>query len=376
MHDLFNVDSNLIYLNHAAIAPWPVATRDAVMQFAAENASQGAKDYPRWLAIEMDCRKKLRQLIHAASIDDIALVKSTSEGLSFIAYGLEWQAGDNVVIPAQEFPSNRMVWQSLQRYGVELKQIDINDTDEPEQLLINAIDDNTRLVSCSSVQYASGLRMDLVKLGQAIHARGALFCVDAIQSLGAIGFDVQACQADFVVADGHKWMAGPEGLALFYCAPQLRETLNLHEFGWHMMENPHDFSQVDWQPAKSAQRFECGSPNMLGAVALNASLGVLLEVGMETVQQHVLSNTHYLITALDELNAVQVLTPRQAERHAGIVMFHCENHDQQQVYQQLMQQNIVCAARGKGVRFAPHFYTPREKLQQAVATLAEILRQS
>ena len=374
MQQPFNLDANLIYLNHAAVAPWPQAACDAVVKFASENASQGAKDYPRWIKIESALREKLRQLLNAASSDDIALLKSTSEGLSFIAHGLDWQAGDNIVIPAEEFPSNRMVWQSLDRYGVELRLIEIEDTEQPEQSLIAAIDDRTRLLSCSSVQYASGLRLDLVQLGHACSARDVLFCVDAIQSLGALRFDVTACHADFVVADGHKWMTGPEGLAVFYCAPQHRDKLKLHEFGWHMMQDPGDFSQFHWQPASTAQRFECGSPNMLGAVALNASLGVLLDTGLDVIEKQVLSNTKLLFELLAELEGkVSLLTPRQPERHAGIVLFHCRQRDQQEIYQGLMQQNVVCAARGAGVRFSPHFYTSSEKLQQAVAILRDVL---
>lgn len=373
MSDHFNVNSDLVYLNHAAVSPWPVAASDAVIEFARENADQGAADYPRWLQIEAELRVKLRQLINAPSVDDVALLKSTSEGLSFVAHGLEWHKGDNIVIPAGEFPSNRMVWQSLQRYGVELRQVEIDGIENPEQALIDAMDANTRLLACSSVQYTSGLRLDLQVIGAACRQAEVLFCVDAIQSLGAIRFDLEKIGADFIVADGHKWMTGPEGLALFYCAEPQREKLRLHEFGWHMMENPHDFSQQQWQPANSAQRFECGSPNMLGAVALDTSLGVLFDTGMDSVEQRVLDNTAYLISLLQPMQNIRILTPLDDARRAGIVLFECIGHDQAQVYQQLMQQNIICAARGAGVRFSPHFYTTRQQLEHAVETLQSIL---
>jgi len=373
MSEHFDLDTDIVYLNHAAVSPWPLATRDAVAEFAQENAAQGAADYPRWMQIESQLREKLRQLINAPSVDDIALLKSTSEGLSFIAQGLPWRDGDNIVIPAGEFPSNRMVWQSVQHFGVELRQVEIDCVEDPEQALLAAIDESTRLLACSSVQYASGLRLDLQRIGDGCRQADVLFCVDAIQSLGAIRFDNEKIAADFVVADGHKWMTGPEGQALFYCAAEQREKLKLHEFGWHMMHHPFDFSQDTWQPAKTAQRFECGSPNMLGTVGLNASLGMLLDVGLETVERRVLENASYLMARLETMKGIRLLTPRQEKSHAGIVLFECTGRDQEAVYQQLMQRKVICAARGAGVRFSPHFYTSNALMDAALAILDSIL---
>ncbi len=372
MNSPFCLDPDVIYLNHAAVAPWPQAAREAVIAFADENARRGAQDYPRWLRTEQQLRQRLQHLIHAPSVEDIALLKSTSEGLSFIAYGLDWQSGDNIVIPAGEFPSNRMVWQTLADRGVTLREVDIQGA-EPEAALIAAIDPHTRLLSCSSVQYSNGLRLDLPRLGEACRQSGTLFCVDAIQSLGALQFDVQHIQADFVVADGHKWMTGPEGLALFYCAREQRERLKLLEYGWHMMQHPHDFSQTDWQAANSAQRFECGSPNMLGAVALNAALGVLLDTGLAHIEQRVLQHSGWLIERLQQIPRVEVLTPPAAERRAGIVLFRVDGTDPERLWQRLMQGNIVCAARAQGVRFSPHFHNTEAQLDKAVQTLIDLL---
>src|SRR5690606_10525724 len=208
--DEFPQDKDLCYLNHAAVAPWPKRSHDAVVRFAAENVTHGARHYPRWLAIEVHLREQLQRLVNAPSSADISLLKNTSEGLSVIAAGLDWQPGDRVLISNQEFPSNRIPWQALARVGVTVDQADIGG-DDPEAALIAAMTPETRLLSISSVQYGTGLRMDLARLGEACRERGILFCVDAIQSLGVLPMDVQAINADFVVADGHKWMLGPEG---------------------------------------------------------------------------------------------------------------------------------------------------------------------
>ncbi|HKJ21707.1 MAG TPA: aminotransferase class V-fold PLP-dependent enzyme, partial [Gammaproteobacteria bacterium] len=295
LQDEFPLPEGLVYLNHAGVAPWPRRTATAIERFAEENTTCGPVHYEAWLEVEASLRVQLRALLNAPSSDDIALVKNTSEALSFVAHGLDWRAGDNVVIPDQEFPSNRVVWESLAPQGVEVRQVNLSRGDSPEAALTAAVDRRTRLVSVSSVQYGTGLRLDLATLGAFFHDHRILFCVDAIQSLGALLMDVQHIQADFVMADGHKWLLAPEGLGVFYCRAECRDQLKLTQFGWHMLEQHTDFDRRDWAPAKGARRFECGSPNMLGVHGLHASLSLLTEVGLDNIQRNVLSNSKYLI---------------------------------------------------------------------------------
>ncbi|MFQ5345713.1 MAG: aminotransferase class V-fold PLP-dependent enzyme [Mariprofundus sp.] len=356
----FPLRSDLVYLNHAAVGVWPRRTAGAVKAFAEENMRQGAADYPQWMKVERELRGRLKGLIGAASADDIALVKNTSEALSLIAYGLDWQPGDNIVSSNQEFPSNRIVWESLQNQGVELRLADISD-DHPESALISICDERTRLLTISSVQNGTGLRMDLDRLGRFCRDQGVLFCVDAIQSLGALQFDVEACRADFVVADGHKWMLGPEGLAVFYSRPEVREQLKLLQYGWHMVQRAGDFDATPWQPAVAARRFEPGSPNMLGIHALNASLSLLEDIGMAKIESELLSRSETLMRWVEEENDDLVLmTPTGRGHYAGIVTFRHRNLDaagHAALYRQLMKSGIVCANRAGGIRLSPHFYT-------------------
>ncbi|HKK15938.1 MAG TPA: aminotransferase class V-fold PLP-dependent enzyme [Gammaproteobacteria bacterium] len=360
----FPQDEDLIYLNHAAVSPWPQRSCDAVCQFAIENTRFGAKNYPQWLQHEKSLRQQLQQLINAPSADDIALVKNTSEALSMVACGIDWRSGDNVVSTDQEFPSNRIAWQAQQREGVEFREVDIGSSDA-EEALIKACDQHTRVLTISSVQFGSGIRLDLEKLGQFCRRSGILFCVDAIQSIGAHMLDVQAIEADFVMADAHKWMLGPEGIGLFYCRADKRDQLRLYEFGWHMLENTGDYDRKDWQIATSARRFECGSPNMLGGYALSASLSLILEVGMRTIEEKIRDNTALLIDALQR-PGITLLTPPRPERRAGIVTFRVENADMAALHQALLQENVICAHRYGGIRFSPHFYTRPEKINNAL----------
>ena len=372
----FPLDPAISYLNHAAVSPWPKAAAEAVKAFAEENATSGAQHYPRWMEVEKQLRHKLAQLLNVHGTREIALAKNTSEALSIIAYGLRWQPDDEVVISNQEFPSNRIVWESLARFGVKVIQADIG-AEYPVAALISACTKRTRLISISSVQFASGIRVDLETLGQACQARGILLCVDAIQSLGALPFDQQNIQADFIVADGHKWMMGPEGLALLYVNTKHIETLTLHQFGWHMIQHRGDYSRTDWQPAPDATRFECGSPNMLGIYALNASLGVLLDIGLNTIQQELETRVNYLIEQLDTIEGLTLLSPRAREKRGGIVTFLpplSGTSDINRLHQQLMQQGVICANRGGGIRFSPHFYTSAATIDRAVSLLKRALK--
>ncbi len=362
----FPARDDQIFLNHAGLAPWPRRAADAVAAFARENFDSGPAHYERWAATETALREQGRALLGAASADDIALLKNTSEGLSIVAYGMPWTAGDNIVTSAEEFPSNRIVWESLRDQGVGLREAEIHAVPDPEAALFALCDERTRLVTVSSVQYASGLRMDLARIGAFCRERGIAFCVDAIQSLGALQIDARAIHADAVIADGHKWMLGPEGIALFYTRPGFREQLRLTQYGWHMVDAIGDYERRDWRPAGSARRFECGSPNMLGIHGLHASLGLLLEIGLDKVEQRVLDNARYLIELIDETDGLELLSSRDPARLSGIVVFKRPGIGATALFQALRAAGVQCAPRGGGVRFSPHCHTRREEIRRAV----------
>lgn len=373
MHPEFPLADDLIYLNHAAVAPWPRRTADAIARFAEENTRRGAQNYPLWMKIEAELRAQLARLINAPAAADIALLKSTSEGLSLIAGGLNWAPGDNIVSFAGEFPSNRVPWESLAPQGVELRLAPMEpDAADPERALFDLCDQRTRLLSISSVQFTSGFRADLERIGAFCRERDILFCVDAIQSLGALPFDAQACQADFVAADGHKWMLGPEGLALFYCRAELRERLRLQQFGWHMVAQAGNYGASGWQPAADARRFECGSPNLLGTHGLHASLSLLLETGIDSVAAALLERTDYLYE-LYRQQGFEIASPLAPERRSGIASFRVPGQDQERLHRELMARGVICAYRGGGIRFSPHFYTPVEQLAEAVSIVSSLL---
>ncbi len=367
----FNLNDDIIYLNHAAVSPWPARTVNAVKKFAEENMYRGSLYYPNWLKTEVNLRRQAKQLINARSENDIALLKNTSEALSVVAYGLEWKAGDNIVSSNMEFPSNRIVWESLSEKGVEFREADFNGQGSHEESLFALADDRTRLLTISSVQFSNGLLSDLKRIGEFCRERGILFCIDAIQSLGVKSFDLNEVHADFVMADGHKWMLGPEGLAIFYCNPDIRDSLKINQYGWHMVEAAGDFESREWTPALSARRFECGSPNMLGIHALDASLSLLFEAGIENVEKEILKRSEYLFEKIGSKPELELVTSPEPGRYAGIVSFRHQSRSNNTVFKHLTENNIFCSLRNNAIRLSPHFYTPMEHLEMVIDIAAK-----
>ncbi len=359
-----------IHCNHAGLAPWPKRTVEAVQAMAAQNLTVEVSlhHYSQWEETVEKLRENIRKLINARSASEIALLKNTSEGLSIVARGVNWQAGDNVVYAAQEFPSNRFLWDAVgQDFGVEVRVANL-EHDEPtcEAALIGKMDRRTRLLSVSSIQYRRGQRMDLKQLKDACLVHGALLCVDAVQSVGASPFDVQECGADFVCAGSHKWLLAPEGSGFFYCAAEHLNALKLQQHGWHMSENPTLFETVDWKAATSARRFECGSMNNLGFLALGKSLELLLEIGIERVHQAVEDNISYLMEHLDK-KKFALFTDENPKKRGGILSVASRDGATKRIYSTLMREKIICALRAGNLRLSPHFYTQKSDLDRVIA---------
>jgi len=373
LREQFPVLASGLYLNHAAIGPWPRCAADAVQAFAEENMSRGPGSYARWIRRENDLRNALARLVGAPSGESIALLKNTTEGISTVAWGLDWQPGDNVVLPRDEFPSNRLPWLAQAERGVEIREIDMRAAPDAEAALLEAMDAGTRLLTVSAVQWSDGFRLDLQRLGEACHARDVLFFVDAIQQVGALPVDVAACHIDFLAADAHKWLLGPEGIAPFYSSERARERLTLRQLGWHMFDDPWNFERDDWTPALGARRFEAGSPNSTGQAALHASVGLLLEQGVERIGRRVLRNTEFLLEELARLEGVQLISRSEPARRSGIVSFRSRSAPARELYRQLGALGTTCAVREGAVRLSPHFYQDEKMLETFMDQLRGLL---
>jgi selenocysteine lyase/cysteine desulfurase len=361
----------MIYVNHAALSPWPRVTAEAVSRFASENVESGPMHTARWLLTEKRLRKMIADMLGAASGEDIALLKNTSEGINLVANGVDWRAGDNLVTPAEEFVSNQMAWDELSKLGVEVRKVRVSEAEYPESALIDMMDERTRVLTVSAVQWDSGLRLNLERLGQACANTPILFFVDAIQQFPVIPIDVEACRIDALAASAHKWQMGPEGIALFYCHSDCRKQLKLKQHGWRMLDHPYLFARPDRLPSTTAQRFEAGSPNTLGQTALFASLGLFCEFGLERINQRVMANTEMLINGLANIIGIELSSHPEPDRRSGIVSFEPKRIKPELLARNLSKRKVFVAVRGMAIRLSPHFYQSSGMMDDLLNTLED-----
>ena len=369
--DEFPVTETYIYMNHAGVAPLSRRVQAAMTGFLEDATRNGAVNAPLWEAAAETCRGAAAQLLNA-NTTEIAFMKNTTQGILIAANGMDWRAGDNVVTTAVEFPANVYPWWRLkEHYGVQTRMVPERAGRIHVEDVAAAIDERTRVLTISHVEFASGFRNDIQALGEICRERDIWFVVDAIQSLGAIEVDVQSCNIDILAADGHKWLLAPEGAAIFYCADEKRERLINTNVGWASVVNPRDFLNYDLTQKPDATRFEEGSYNSVGLYGLNAAIELLLAVGMPAIERHVLELTGHLIAGL-EAKGYRVITPQADSERAGIVIFESSRHTPTEIYERLHAENIVTAERGTGVRVSPHFYNTTSEIERLLEVLPDL----
>ncbi|NIP87018.1 MAG: aminotransferase class V-fold PLP-dependent enzyme, partial [Planctomycetales bacterium] len=332
------VARRLVYLDHAAVAPISGPACDAAVTWAEEAARQGATVWPAWSRRLEEVRRLAARLIGAGE-DEIALVKNTTAGICLVAEGYPWQPGDNVVTLANEFPSNLYPWLNLASRGVETRQVEVLDGRVDLEKLAAACDPRTRIIAVSWVGFASGWRNDVDQLAALAHDHGALLFLDAIQGMGIFPLDVGQTPVDFLAADGHKWMLGPEGAGLFYIRREHLDLLHPWGVGWHSVVGEHDFDHIRLELKPTAARFEGGSENVIGNLALGASLELLSSLGVAHLAARILQLTDLACQRLSEAGGT-IASLREGDHRSGIVSFSWPG-DMSTLRHQLLNQNIV-----------------------------------
>lgn len=363
----FPVLSERVYLNHAGVAP--LCARSArVMAESAQAAAKGDLADRDWYMRVIGVKDQCAKLVNARGRHEIAMIPNTTTGLGMLAGGIDWVPGDRVVITDVEYPANRFPWTDLKRRGVEVVEakqgpdhrIDVDD-------VIKLINDRTRVVALSHVQFGSGYRIDLKPIADEVHAAGGVLCADAIQTVGVLPVDVQAMGIDFLAADGHKWMLGPEGAGFLYCHEDLCQQLRPPIAGWMGRHNHLDYGNYDERYYPDARRFEPGTWNVIAIHGLGQSLGLLMEIGLDTVWSRVDGLCQHLRGRLAEKGYTVVSPPGPGER-SGIVAFDPPEDAQPnaQTVEQLGKQGITIAARMGHLRVSPHFYNTIEQMDAVV----------
>ncbi len=348
--DQFPVRENLVYLNHAAVAPLCRPAADAMKALADDCLEFGSLHYDRWMAAYEGLRVAAATLI-GADKSEIALVKNTSEGIATIAMGLDWRPGDRIVGFQEEFPANLFPWKRLEARGVNVTWLSIQDP-------LDRIDEacrGARLLAVSFVQFLSGYRAPLESIGEICRRRGCIYFVDAIQGLGAFPLDVRAARIHALAADGHKWLLGPEGCGLLYIDRALQDQVEPVEFGWTNVAHYADYASRDMTLRPDAGRYECGTLNTIGCHGLRAAIEFLLAVGLDEIAPQVQGLADRLARGL-QARGYELLTGRTPESGAGIVSFRKNGHEAGEIVRRLRSQRIITAPRAGWVRVSPHFY--------------------
>jgi selenocysteine lyase/cysteine desulfurase len=361
--DQFPVTERLIYMNHAAVAPLPRVTAEAMQGLAQDALDFGSLHYDQWLDTYEQLRVAAAKLI-GADRGEIALVKNTSEGIATVAMGLNWHPGDRVVAFREEFPSNYYPWLRLEEHRASVDWLSVTDSLD----VIDRACQGAKLLAISFVQYLSGFRADINAIGEICRRHGCFFLVDAIQGLGAFPLNVQTAHIDALAADGHKWMLGPEGCGILYIRKTRQDSVFPMEFGWTNVAGYHDYSSRDLTLRPDAGRYECGTLNTIGCYGLRASIEFLLEVGIERIARAVQALADQLVEGALQ-KGYQLLGNRTPDNGAGIVALHKPGLDSRQVVHELKERGIIAAPRQGWVRFAPHFYISPEDIERVVAAL-------
>lgn len=364
LRELFPVTRNVVYFNHAAVGPLSVRACEAMERHARDQRDFGAMHWRDWYAEYVHLREAAARLI-GAQPGEIAILKNTSEGISFIAEGLRWRAGDNVITTGLEFPSNWTPWKRLERRGVECRVAPLPTVADIEPL----IDGRTRLITVSSVAFHNGFAADLDAIGALCANRNVLFCVDAIQSVGALPMNVRRSNIAFLAADGHKWLCGPEGAALFYVAAEHREELDVVESGWTNIDRKGKFIGCGIELLPDARRFEAGSLNTNGIYGLRAAIDLLLEIGVEAIEAEVLRLSSTLRNRLREIGF------QAEETRSGIVGATPPNVEMSivRLHRLLDEERIITAPREGLLRFSPHVYNDDGEIDRVIEVLRRII---
>lgn len=355
------------YLDHAAVAPLSGPAQDALVRWAEDAAANGDAFYPAWKQGIEQLRGLAAAMIHAQP-EEIALVGNTTAGINLVSEGFPWRSGDNVVLPDNEFPTNQYPWMNLTDRGVEARRVPTDGGQIDLNRVAAACDRRTRIVAISWVSYSSGWRNDLDRLAELAHSRGALLLVDAIQGLGVFPLDMRRTQVDFLAADGHKWLLGPEGAGVFFIRREHLDLLRSTGVGWHSVAHSHDFNHIELVFRDTAARYEGGSWPMAGMLALKASLELLSQFGFEAIARRVLEVGDLASNRLEQQGA-QIHSDRREAHRSGIVSFSLPPRDPETLRRQCLQRDVVLSCRAGRLRISPHAYNNAADIERLIEAL-------
>ena len=364
----FPVTRDKIFLAHAGDCPLPRRVAEAIADYARES-STGDQEKFVYPAILDQGRKLAAQLLKCQA-DEVAFVGPTSLALSFLASGLKLRRSDNILIYFDDYPSNVYPWMALAEQGVEVRLMNTRGLGviRPKDVM-GQVDENTRMVALASCHFISGFRVDFQAIGKYLRDRHILFCLDAIQTLGAFPTTVE--HVDMLAADAHKWLLGPCGAGVMYVRGSVQASINPPIYGWNNVRCPNYVAQEQIVLRTGSQKYEAGTHNLLGIVGLVTAMGLLVELGVENIAQELLRKRALLVPALQAKGCMVLQADAPPEAGSGIVSFTQPGGDLAALHQKLLDAGIITSLRADRtgqnyIRLSPHFYNTDAELERVL----------
>ena len=365
-----------IFLNSSYITVPPVRTQLAYYGFMDQLVNTYADDFIRNSEGKInEARRRLAEVVNA-SPEEIAFVKNTTEGIGILSQGLSYNAGDNVVVIDQEHSANLFGWIKLQQKGVELRIVRSRDDAVVLNDIVEKINEHTRIVAISAVQFSTGFAIDLELLGRVCKDFDVILSVDAIQALGRKEIDVKKMNISYLASGGNKGLFGILGAGFVYCSSDIIDQITPPYASYQSVESVHaqpaittDFSQLRWH--KDARRLESGNLNHAGIAALSAGTSLVLELGIKNIQAHILALEKML---RDKLVGVplKVVTPDRDENRSGVVCIYYPLEKEDKVISLLQQRHIHVTMRGGYIRISFHAFNTQNDVAQIAAAIWDI----
>lgn len=364
------IKNGIIYFNHASTAPVSLAVRERITELLKEKSETKIDDYFSFLKVYEETKILLSELINA-NPDRIAFLDNTSNGLNILATGIEWKEGDRILLNDIEFPANVYPFLNLEKFGVQIDFVKSKNGIVSAEDIIANVKPQTKLISVSFVQFLSGYKIELEKLGNFCRQNNIIFSVDGIQGIGAMNFDVHKFKIDFLSCGTQKWLFGAQGLAFIYLTEGLQRKLNPAYVGWLSVEDAWNLLDYKMNLKKSANVYQGGTLNSLGIYIFNTSLKLLKDFGFDRIEERVISNTKYLRKKLNEMGIKSLLDEVDEKFYSGITTFKVDNAEK--LFKHLEEEKIVCSLREGFIRLSPHFYNTFEDIDVVIKSIRKFI---
>ncbi|MEP0859954.1 MAG: aminotransferase class V-fold PLP-dependent enzyme [Ignavibacterium sp.] len=364
------IKNGIIYFNHASTAPVSLAVRERITELLKEKSETKIDDYFSFLKVYEETKILLSELINA-NPDRIAFLDNTSNGLNILATGIDWKSGDRILLNDIEFPANVYPFLNLEKFDVQVDFVKSKNGIVSAEDIIANVKPQTKLISVSFVQFLSGYKIELEKLGNFCRQNNIIISVDGIQGIGAMNFDVQKFKIDFLSCGTQKWLFGAQGLAFIYLTEELQRKLNPAYVGWLSVEDAWNLLDYKMNLKKSANVYQGGTLNSLGIYIFNTSLKLLKDFGFDRIEERVISNTKYIRKKLNEMGIKSLLDEVDEKFYSGITTFKVDNAEK--LFKHLEEEKIVCSLREGFIRLSPHFYNTFEDIDVVVKSIRKFI---